>query len=126
MLITSADAGEHEEHLPTVFQGLIEHGIIINPDKCELGVPQLNFLNFATTLHPLNDLLPSTETKIQELNWNTNAIKAFQIIKDTLANATFLVHPKSNALTCIMTGATTAYWVSLATDIVFLEEVETI
>ena len=39
------------------------------------------------------------------LHWNINAIEAFQMIKDTLADATLLVHPKSNALTCIMTDA---------------------
>ena len=44
VLVTSANAEEHEEHLRAVFQRLSEHGIIINPDKCELGVPQLNFL----------------------------------------------------------------------------------
>ena len=150
-----------------MFQGLSGHGIISNPDKCELGVSQLNFLrhkvtrqgiqpledkvavirdfpqptcqckvqeflglmnfyqrfipNCAATLHPLNDLLPSTETKTQQLNWNANAIEAFQTIKDTLADATFLVHPKPNPLTCIMTGASTAHWGSLATDVVLLE-----
>ena len=134
VLVASANAEEHEEHLQAVFQRLSEHGIIINPDKCEFCVPQLNFLghkitgqgiqpledkvsvirdfpqptsqskvreflglvNFyhkffpkcAVILHPLNDLLSSTKTKTQELQWNTNATKAFQTIKDTLADAT--------------------------------------
>ena len=44
VLVISANAEQHEEHLRAVFQRLSEHGIIINPDKCELGVPQLNFL----------------------------------------------------------------------------------
>ena len=142
MLVASANAEEHEEHLRAVFQRLSEHGIIINPDKCELGVPQLNFLghkvtgqgiqpledkvsvirdfpqpisqrklreflglvifyhrfipNCATTLHPLNDLLSPTKTKMQELHWNPNAIDAFQMINNALADATFMVHPKPN------------------------------
>ena len=61
--------------------------------------------NCAAILHPLNELLSPTKTKTQDLHWNANAIEAFQTIKDTLANTTFLVHPKSNALTCIMTDA---------------------
>ena len=56
--------------------------------------------NCSATLHPRNDLLSPTKT--QELHWNANAIEAFQMIKDALADATFLVHPKPNALTCIM------------------------
>ena len=148
VLDTSANAEEHEEHLRAVFQRLSEHGIIINPDKCELGVPQLNFLghnvtgqeiqpsedkvsvirdfpqptsqrklweflqlvnfyhrfipNCTATLHPLNNLL---SPKTQELHWNASASEAFQMNKDAFADATFLVHPKPNALTCIMTDA---------------------
>ena len=61
--------------------------------------------NYVAILHLLNDLLSFTKTKTQELHRNTNATEAFQTIKDTLAGAIFLVHPKPNALTCIMTDA---------------------
>ena len=55
VLVASANA---EEHLRAVFQRLSEHGIIINPDKCELGVPQLNFLGHKVMgqgIQPLED-----------------------------------------------------------------------
>ena len=62
-------------------------------------------LNCVATLHPLNDLLSPNKTKTQEVHWNAYAIETFQMMKDPLADATFLVHPKPNALTCIMTDA---------------------
>ena len=37
VLVASANAEEHKEHLRAVFQCLSEHGIIINPEKCEFG-----------------------------------------------------------------------------------------
>ena len=49
VLVASANAEEHKKHLRTVFQRLSEHSIIINPDKCKLGVPQLNFLRHKVT-----------------------------------------------------------------------------
>ena len=151
VLVASANAEEHEEHLQAVFQCLSEHGIIINPEKCEFGVHQLNFLghrvnkhriqpledkisvirdfpqptsqrklreflglvnfyhrfipNCADILLPLNNLLSTAKTTTQELPWNANTAEAFQAVKDTLANATLLVHPKPNAPTCIMSDA---------------------
>ena len=44
------NAEDHEEHLRADFQHLSEHGIIINPDKCECGVAQLNFLGHKVTV----------------------------------------------------------------------------
>ena len=44
LLITSKDSEEHKNHLCMVFERLQDHGIFINPSKCELGVSQLQFL----------------------------------------------------------------------------------
>ena len=41
LLVTSKDPEEHKNHLRVVFEHLQDHGILINPSKCELGVPQL-------------------------------------------------------------------------------------
>ena len=59
--------------------------------------------NCADILHPLNNLQSNAKATTQELLWNANTTEAFQAVKDTLANATLLVHPKPNAPTCIMT-----------------------
>ena len=44
VLIASKSAEEHKQHLTMVFRCLSEYGIIINPQKCTLGVTQLHFL----------------------------------------------------------------------------------
>lgn len=46
LLIASADVQSHKQDLELVFRRLHEHGIIINPQKCEFGVPELKFLGF--------------------------------------------------------------------------------
>ena len=59
----------------------------------------------ATILTPLNELLKSTATNSRTLHWTTAATSAFEEIKNTLARATLLVHPKSDAPVNIMTDA---------------------
>ena len=44
LLITSTSTEEHKHHLRLVFQCLSDYGIILNPTKCVLGVPDLEFL----------------------------------------------------------------------------------
>ena len=61
--------------------------------------------NCATILHPLNTLLSKTNSNAKTLVWCDAAITAFQQAKDALAEATLLVHPKSEAPTRIMTDA---------------------
>jgi cleavage and polyadenylation specificity factor subunit 1 len=56
----------------------------------------------AQLLQPLNTLLSN---KYKELTWTTEAMKAFYLIKDTLAQATLLSHPKPHAPLHIMTDA---------------------
>ena len=59
---------------------------------------------FADILHPLNDLLSAKEST-KNVQWNDNAISAFVAIKEALANATLLSHPKPDAPTSIITDA---------------------
>ena len=44
LLIASATAEEHLQHLRLVFERLSEHGVVINPHKCLFGVDTLSFL----------------------------------------------------------------------------------
>ena len=146
LLVASRNPEEHKQHLHIVFERLKKYGIIINPQKCEFGVPSLQFLghqvdssgihpleekvqvirdfprpttprqlrtflglvNFyhrfipkaAQILHPLNTLLSQRGAA---LTWDEEATTAFQQVKQSLAEATLLAHPKPDALTNIMT-----------------------
>ena len=58
ILIASKDAEEHHSHLRQVFTRLQDHGIQINPAKCVLGEPTLEFLGHLVDkdgIHPLKD-----------------------------------------------------------------------
>ena len=56
-------------------------------------------------LAPLNALLKTTSTNSRSLQWNSDATFSFQQIKDALAPATLLVHPKPDVPINIMTDA---------------------
>ena len=64
VLIASATPEEHQEHLRTVLQRFTEHGIVINPSKCELGVPQLTFLGHLVDCHGICPLPEKVQTLI--------------------------------------------------------------
>nr|VZI30591.1 unnamed protein product [Spirometra erinaceieuropaei] len=44
LLVASRNAEEHKDHLALVFDRLDHFGVVINPSKCVLGVPSLDFL----------------------------------------------------------------------------------
>ena len=44
LLVASSSPEEHEQHLRQLFARLAEYGLVINPDKCEFGKSELNFL----------------------------------------------------------------------------------
>ena len=44
MLIASSTPDEHKQHLRQTLERLKRYGVIVNPTKCELGVPSLHFL----------------------------------------------------------------------------------
>lgn len=49
LLVASADAGEHLMHLRLLFQRLREHGLIVNPAKCQFGRTSIDFLGHHVT-----------------------------------------------------------------------------
>ena len=59
--------------------------------------------NCAQILQPLNNLLSTNSCKT--IAWTEQTSKAFTDIKQALAQATLLFHPKPEAPTCIMTDA---------------------
>ena len=44
VLIRSKSQEEHVQHLTEVLSRLEEHGIVLNGEKCRLGVPKVQFL----------------------------------------------------------------------------------
>ncbi|BHF67774.1 hypothetical protein SprV_0301080300 [Sparganum proliferum] len=44
LLVASRNEEEHKEHLALVFDHLDKYGVVVNPSKCVLGVPSLEFL----------------------------------------------------------------------------------
>lgn len=59
----------------------------------------------ANILQPLNDLLSAAKGACKEVCWNDTASEAFTAIKESLAKATLLMHPKPNAPTSLTVDA---------------------
>ena len=98
LLIASKDPEEHKNHLRMVFERLQDHGILINPSKCELGVPQLQFLGHqidSQGICPLPDKVqavkefpqPTTTHKLWEFLGLVNFYHCF------LSNAVHILQP---------------------------------
>ena len=63
VLIASSTPEEHQQHLRSVLKRFSEHGVIINPAKCQFGVSQLKFLGHLVNRHGIRPL----EEKVQAL-----------------------------------------------------------
>ena len=59
----------------------------------------------AELMNPLHSLLASAKPKSQALTWSDTAQAAFNATKDTLAKASLLSYPTTDAPTCLMTDA---------------------
>ncbi|KAG8183841.1 hypothetical protein JTE90_025724 [Oedothorax gibbosus] len=80
VLVSSKDEKEHMHHLRLIFQRFQEHGIRINPSKCNFGQPEVNFLGYRITAQgtqPMEDK-PIT-TNIQHVKGEAN------VVADTLS-----------------------------------------
>ena len=62
VLLASSSPKEHKQHLRAVLEWFSEHEIVINPSKCEFGVPQLTFLSHTVDQHGICPLLSKVET----------------------------------------------------------------
>ena len=56
LLVASDSPEEHQQHLRQVLQRLSEHGIIINPSKCEFGITELDFLGYRVSSQGIQPL----------------------------------------------------------------------
>ncbi|BHF84464.1 hypothetical protein SprV_0902761500 [Sparganum proliferum] len=103
LLVASRNAEEHKEHLALVFDRLDQFGVVINPSKCVLGVPSLDFLGHhvdARGLRPLSSKVeairdfppPTSKRQLQRFLGMVNFYRRF------LPNCADLMLPLTNLL----------------------------
>ncbi|BHF60579.1 hypothetical protein SprV_0100354400 [Sparganum proliferum] len=103
LLVASRNAEEHKEHLALVFDRLDQFGVVINPSKCVLGVPSLDFLGHhvdAQGLRPLSSMVeairdfppPTSKRQLQRFLGMVNFYRRF------LPNCADLMLPFTNLL----------------------------
>ncbi|BHF73393.1 hypothetical protein SprV_0401647400 [Sparganum proliferum] len=61
LLVASRNEEEHKEHLALVFDSLDKFGVVINPSKCVLGAPSLEFLGHQVDSEGLRSLPSKVE-----------------------------------------------------------------
>lgn len=77
ILIASANAQEHKQHLKLLFERLQEHTLVINPSKCHFGKSEIDFLGYRVNtdgITPLDEKVkvirnfpqPTSRRKLQE------------------------------------------------------------
>ena len=62
LLVTSLDHRTHKKHLKIIFNCLTEYGIIIRPEKCQLGTTQLSFLGQHVSAAGISPLASTVDT----------------------------------------------------------------
>ena len=85
ILIASSSKEQHLQHLQTLFDRLEEHGLVVNPDKCVLGVPELEFLGHhinATGSRPLPEKVEAVQrfprpATVQEVQQFTGLVQFY-------------------------------------------------
>nr|VZH89081.1 unnamed protein product [Spirometra erinaceieuropaei] len=103
LLVASRNEEEHKEHLALVFDRLDKFGVVINPSKCVLGVPSLEFLGHQVDsegLRPLPSKVesvrnfppPTSKRQLQRFLGMVNFYRRF------LPNCTDLMLPLTNML----------------------------
>nr|VZH95960.1 unnamed protein product [Spirometra erinaceieuropaei] len=103
LLVASRNAEEHKEHVALVFDRLDQFGVVINPSKCVLGVPSLDFLGHhidAQGLRPLSSKVeairdfppPTSKRQLQRFLGMVNFYRRF------LPNCADLMLPLTNLL----------------------------
>ncbi|BHF84524.1 hypothetical protein SprV_0902767500 [Sparganum proliferum] len=103
LLVANRNAEEHKEHLALVVDRLDQFGVVINPSKCVLGVPSLDFLGHhvdAQGLRPLPSKVeairdfpqPTSKRQLQRFLDMANFYRRF------LPNCADLMLPLTNLL----------------------------
>ncbi|BHF75891.1 hypothetical protein SprV_0501898800 [Sparganum proliferum] len=108
LLVAIRNAEERKAHLALVFDCLDKFGVIINPSKCVLGVPSLEFLGHhidSECLHPLSFKVEMLSGPKGPLELTGEAQTVFERTKNSLTDATFLTQPAPEAQLPLMIDA---------------------
>ncbi|BHF62106.1 hypothetical protein SprV_0100508700 [Sparganum proliferum] len=103
LLVASRNEEEHKEHLALVFDRLDKFGVVINPSKCVLGVPSLEFLGHQVDsegLRPLPSKVDAVRnfpppTSKRQLQWFLGMVNFYRRF---LPNCADLMLPLTNLL----------------------------
>lgn len=120
ILVFSHTATEHEEHLHTIFSRLDDYGVTIQLEKCEFGVPALDFLGhhldrngirpLQSRVQAINDFpVPSTVKQLREFLGLLNFYRRF------LPNAAATLKPLNTLLAGIKSKTAPLVWNDTAT-----------
>nr|VZI36286.1 unnamed protein product [Spirometra erinaceieuropaei] len=90
LLVASRNEEEHKEHLALVFDRLDMFGVVINPSKCVLGVPWLEFLGHQVDSEVRNFPPPTSKRQLQRFLGMVNFYRRF------LPNCADLMLPLTN------------------------------
>lgn len=107
LLIASSDPTQHLQHVRTVLERLAQHGLVINPAKCEFGKTTITFLGHTVTSAGIQPLpskvqaiqdfpLPTTRRQLREFLGLLNFYRRF------IPNCATVLHP----LTDLLAGST--------------------
>uniref|UniRef100_A0A1X7UPP0 Reverse transcriptase domain-containing protein n=1 Tax=Amphimedon queenslandica TaxID=400682 RepID=A0A1X7UPP0_AMPQE len=88
VLVASTNEEEHKKHFTLVFESFRDYGVVINPNKCELGKPSLELLGHIVDkngIRPVdskvaavkNFLCPKTQRQLQKFLGMTNFYHRF-------------------------------------------------
>ncbi|KAJ8415040.1 hypothetical protein AAFF_G00007380 [Aldrovandia affinis] len=112
ILVASDRKEEHLSHLRILFDRLSQHGLNVNPVKCQFGLLSIDFLGHHITKDgaiplPLKPLLGTLKGKAPShaIDWSADMAKAFVDTKQALANTTMLAHPLPGAQISLTTDA---------------------
>ena len=72
ILVASQNKEDHKRHLTTLFDRLLEHGLVIKLEKCRFGVEQIDFLGHRVSASGITPL-PSKVTAVLEYPQPSNA-----------------------------------------------------
>lgn len=120
LLMFSINQQEHLKHLKLLFQRLDEYGLIINKNKCEFGVTEINFLGHRLDQHGLRPLekkvnaiqnfpQPSSIRKLREFLGLINFYRRF------IPHCAQILKPLTDFLRGARTPSTALEWSSQTT-----------
>ena len=121
LLIASKDAEEHKNHLRRVFERLQDHEILINPSKCKLGIPQLQFLGHQINSQGIRPL-PDKVQAVKEFPQPTTTHKLWEFLRlvnfyhHFLPNAVCILQLLHQLLGATKRGSVKLQWSSKATS----------